>query len=94
MIRLISPVEDYVNFINSFSDDVGVDEIFDKFDNRTLSELYEHFYRQKLQTVHGLRLYSFFCSIISQIASRRNFCLSEEQPIDLVNTTPFSSLEK
>ena len=60
MIRLISPVEDYVNFINSFRDDVGVDKIFDRLDNRSLSELYEYFYRQKLQTVHGLRLYSFF----------------------------------
>ena len=43
MIRLISPVQDDVNFINSFDNDVGVDEIFDELDNRTLFELYEHF---------------------------------------------------
>ena len=78
MIRLISPVQDYVNFINS----------------RTLSELYEHFYRQKLQIVHGLRLYNFFCSIISQIATRRNICLSEEQSIDFSIPSFSNRLEK
>ena len=94
MIRLISPVQDYVNFINSFDDDVGEDKIFDELDNRTLSELYEHFYRQKLQTVHGLRLYRFFCSIISQIATRRNFYLSKEQSIDFSIPSFSNRLEK